>query len=83
MERDQHINTRLNEMGWIVLRFWDFEVKKDLPLCIDKTIAAIEERKRSLQMVWGKTNEVCQLWLPIVDGTYPQEYNLLVLPLFV
>lgn len=50
MERDQRINTRLNEMGWIVLRFWDFEVKKELPLCIDKTIAAIEEQKRSLQI---------------------------------
>ncbi len=50
IERDQRINTRLNEMGWLVLRFWDFEVKKELSLCIDKTIAAIEKRKKPLQI---------------------------------
>ncbi len=49
MERDQLINTQLNEMGWLVLRFWDFEVKKDLSLCIDKTMTALKERKKIQQ----------------------------------
>ena len=41
MARDKRINTQLNEMGWTVLRFWDFEIKKNLSLCIDKTMAAL------------------------------------------
>ncbi len=49
MERDQFINIQLNKMGWLVLRFWDFEVKKDLPLCVDKTMAALKERKNIQQ----------------------------------
>ena len=30
MERDQETNTKLEKSGWVVLRFWETEVKKDL-----------------------------------------------------
>ena len=46
MKRDQLINTQLNKTGWVVLRFWDFEVKKDLPHCIEKTMDMLKEQKK-------------------------------------
>ena len=39
MERDKAANEALKELGWTVLRFWDFEVKQDVESCVD----AIEE----------------------------------------
>ncbi len=42
MERDREVTETLTEQGWAVLRFWDFEVKKDVVLCADK----IEETYR-------------------------------------
>lgn len=32
--RDARVNAQLEEMGWTVLRFWDFEVERDLPECV-------------------------------------------------
>jgi len=34
MERDAYVNETLTEQGWLVLRFWDSEVKKDLNGCL-------------------------------------------------
>jgi len=34
MTRDNEIDKRLHSMGWIVLRFWGSEIKKELPLCV-------------------------------------------------
>ena len=34
MERDQNINTELENMGWTVIRFWGKQVKTDLEGCI-------------------------------------------------
>jgi DNA mismatch endonuclease (patch repair protein) len=39
MEHDQHVDTQLKEMGWIVLRFWSKDVIKQTDNCI----ASIEE----------------------------------------
>ena len=36
MERDYEVNINLIEEDWAVLRFWDFEVKKDVSACADK-----------------------------------------------
>ena len=33
MQRDREVNHYLTEKGFTVLRFWDFEVKKDLNAC--------------------------------------------------
>ena len=35
----------LIEQGWLVLRFWDFEIKKDVAACADKIEKAYKNRK--------------------------------------
>ncbi|MGL4367347.1 MAG: DUF559 domain-containing protein [Brevinemataceae bacterium] len=34
-------------LGWTVLRFWDFEIKKNLQQCIDKIICCLEIKKQN------------------------------------
>jgi DNA mismatch endonuclease, patch repair protein len=41
IERDKKINKELKKQGWIVLRFWDFEIKKRLDFCISKITNSI------------------------------------------
>jgi len=36
--RDQTVNSLLREQGWIVLRFWEHEVKRALPECVDRVV---------------------------------------------
>ncbi|WP_303839312.1 very short patch repair endonuclease [Selenomonas ruminantium] len=36
VERDREVNDELTEAGWLVLRFWESEIKKDLQACITK-----------------------------------------------
>lgn len=36
MERDREVNEKLTQEGWIVLRFWGREIKKDLLRCADE-----------------------------------------------
>ena len=35
------------ELGWLVLRFWDFEIKKDVAACADKIEQAYRNRTES------------------------------------
>lgn len=35
-ERDKQINEELTEEGWIVLRFWEHDIKKNLQDCIQQ-----------------------------------------------
>ena len=44
MERDFIVTQDLIEQGWLVLRFWDFEIKKDLKVCADKIEKAYGNR---------------------------------------
>jgi DNA mismatch endonuclease, patch repair protein len=39
--RDEQVNTRLTEAGWVVLRFWDFEVENEPAKCAARVAAAI------------------------------------------
>lgn len=41
MARDQEVNEKLKEQGWIVLRFWGKEIKKDPAACADRVLAAL------------------------------------------
>jgi DNA mismatch endonuclease (patch repair protein) len=41
MERDRAANQALHELGWLVLRFWDFEVKADAGSCADAVEGAL------------------------------------------
>ncbi len=36
IERDKYVNEQLENAGWTVLRFWDFEIKQNLFGCADK-----------------------------------------------
>jgi DNA mismatch endonuclease, patch repair protein len=44
-ERDRLANEALKADGWIVFRFWDFEVEEDLPRCVDAVGAAVAGRR--------------------------------------
>lgn len=40
-ERDREANARLSAAGWVVLRFWDFEVEEDLPAAVSAIAQAV------------------------------------------
>ncbi len=44
IERDKEINIKLEQSGWIVLRFWAFEVRKNLDECVRAVEQAIATR---------------------------------------
>lgn len=35
VERDKEVNDELTESGWLVLRFWESDIKKNLQKCVD------------------------------------------------
>lgn len=41
MERDKQVNDALTEMGWLVLRFWESQLKKDFDGCVQKILSEI------------------------------------------
>jgi DNA mismatch endonuclease (patch repair protein) len=40
-ERDDEVNQRLEAEGWVVLRFWDFEVERELERCVSELRTAL------------------------------------------
>ena len=44
MERDAEVTARLESEGWVVLRFWGNEIKKNAALCADMIERVWEER---------------------------------------
>jgi DNA mismatch endonuclease (patch repair protein) len=40
-KRDRQADVALQEMGWIVIRMWDFEVKRDLGRCVERIQTAL------------------------------------------
>lgn len=45
IQRDKEVNEKLRAEGWLVLRFWGREIKKDASGCADIIQRAWEERK--------------------------------------
>lgn len=43
-EHDFEVIQDLIELGWLVLRFWDFEIRKDVSACADKIEKAYRNR---------------------------------------
>lgn len=41
--RDRRADRELAELGWRVVRFWDFEVRRDLKGCVACVLAALDE----------------------------------------
>ena len=46
-ERDRLANEALEAQGWTVLRFWDFEVERELPRCVEEIRAVLSDAKSS------------------------------------
>ena len=44
MERDQEVNRQLEDLGWIVLRFWGKDIKKDPEKCIETIEETIKKQ---------------------------------------
>lgn len=44
IERDKEVNAALEADGWIVLRFWGSEIKKNVDACVDLIVATLKER---------------------------------------
>ena len=42
-ERDARVNRELEEAGWRVIRFWDFEIEKSLDDCVRRVLDALAE----------------------------------------
>ena len=41
VERDKAVDEALIEKGWLVLRFWESDIKKDLPGCVQQVLSYI------------------------------------------
>lgn len=51
--RDERVNAELVDLGWTVLRFWDFEVERDLDECVHRVAAALRAAGRTSVRVAG------------------------------
>lgn len=38
IERDREVRSQLESEGWIVLRFWESEVREDLDAVVDRVV---------------------------------------------
>lgn len=47
IERDLIVNKTLTEQGWQVLRFWDFEIKKDVVACANQIEQIYKDNSKS------------------------------------
>ena len=45
MKRVQEVSATLVEQGWIVLRFWEHTIRKELEECVDDIQEAVDVRK--------------------------------------
>ena len=41
VERDKQVNDMLTEMGWIVLRFWETDIKHNLSGIVEKILSFV------------------------------------------
>ena len=46
-ERDAAANAALAAAGWTVLRFWDFEIERDVLGCVEHVLAALRAARSS------------------------------------
>lgn len=43
IHKDKEVNKQLRKEGWKVLRFWDFQIEKNIDTCIEKVLIAIRD----------------------------------------
>lgn len=56
MKRDELVNRELIKKGWIVLRFWGKQIKKDLTQCIEIIDKTLEERGLNIRVKKDEVN---------------------------
>ena len=44
MKRDKEVTAALEATGWTVLRFWEFQIRKELSMCGDKICQVINDK---------------------------------------
>lgn len=44
MERDREADCALEALGWVVIRFWDFEVRKEVERCVERIERTLQPR---------------------------------------
>ena len=49
MRRDQEVTSALVEQGWIVLRFWEHDIRKNMEDCLNDVLEAVTIRKELMQ----------------------------------
>jgi DNA mismatch endonuclease (patch repair protein) len=42
-ERDQRNFRKLRRLGWKVIRIWEHQIEQDLPRCIGRIVAVIQQ----------------------------------------
>lgn len=45
IERDKEVNDQLTQLGWLVLRFWESAIIKDLPMCVDEILQYVPRKR--------------------------------------
>ncbi len=48
IERDKEVNLILEANGWVILRFWGNEIKKDISYCVEKIKSALQDTSNYL-----------------------------------
>jgi DNA mismatch endonuclease (patch repair protein) len=46
VDRDKRVNEDLKELGWKVVRIWDFEIEKDVDQCARRLMSEIRRATR-------------------------------------
>ena len=41
IKRDEEVTEKLTADGWVVLRFWEREIKKTITVCVDRVVSAL------------------------------------------
>ena len=58
IEHDYEVTQELISLDWLVMRFWDFEIKKNLQECADKIEHAYNNRKKTVDSTYKKTENI-------------------------
>lgn len=59
MQRDKEVTAQLQAMGWTVLRFWEWQIKKRLDECVNTIMEAVEA-SQSKEGVSGSSQDEAQ-----------------------
>lgn len=50
MARDREVTLALENEGWLVLRFWEWQIRKELDACVEQVLDAVNRRKCELKI---------------------------------